>query len=206
MPPNLANHLSKFTDRKYNRETQITEFSKEITASSITAATGEFSEIIKNYKCNKNNILKHEACRTESRENRSIKQSSKEMYLTSNIDQSDHTTLESLRNTLVFNASSGRNLDEDDKIMLQQLNEANSTKNENNAEIESNAVIELQNVPKTGYLSVKTNSKKDSTHLTYPERIVIPKEKLRKDCVYKLYDCYYDSDGLFLYRVPGMEK
>lgn len=44
-----------------------------------------------------------------------------------------------------------------------------------------------------------------SIHLQYPEQITIPKSKWREGGTYKAGDCYYDDDGHFLYRVPGMK-
>ncbi|KAF4532964.1 hypothetical protein B566_EDAN000652 [Ephemera danica] len=38
----------------------------------------------------------------------------------------------------------------------------------------------------------------------YPERIRIPEEKWQEGATYKVGDVYYDSDGEFLYRVPGL--
>lgn len=45
---------------------------------------------------------------------------------------------------------------------------------------------------------------KDVSHLIYPGKITIPPDIYKKGCTYKLNDCYYNSDGNFLYRVPGM--
>ena len=38
-----------------------------------------------------------------------------------------------------------------------------------------------------------------------PERIRVPANKWQKGCTFKIGDCYYDDDGEFLYRVPGMK-
>lgn len=40
----------------------------------------------------------------------------------------------------------------------------------------------------------------------YPKRIFIPKNKRKYGALYKVNDCYYTSDGLFLYRVPGLNQ
>ncbi|KAL0270768.1 UNVERIFIED_CONTAM: hypothetical protein PYX00_008066 [Menopon gallinae] len=47
-----------------------------------------------------------------------------------------------------------------------------------------------------------------STFFTYdyPEKITIPKEQRIKGKTYRVKDCYYDDDGTFLYRVPGMAR
>lgn len=38
-----------------------------------------------------------------------------------------------------------------------------------------------------------------------PDRIRVPANKWQKGCTFKIGDCYYDDDGGFLYRVPGMK-
>lgn len=38
----------------------------------------------------------------------------------------------------------------------------------------------------------------------YPNKIEIPEDKYVKGCLYKVKDCFYDDDGKFLYRVPGL--
>jgi len=40
----------------------------------------------------------------------------------------------------------------------------------------------------------------------YPEKIEIPKEKRGSGMTFRVSDCFYDDDGQFLYRVPGMVK
>ncbi|XP_012256489.2 uncharacterized protein LOC105686355 [Athalia rosae] len=53
---------------------------------------------------------------------------------------------------------------------------------------------------------VKERKNKVSDELEhYPETIVIPKRQRSKEKVYRLRDCYYDYDGEFLYRVPGLD-
>lgn len=36
------------------------------------------------------------------------------------------------------------------------------------------------------------------------EKIYIPRKMYKKGKIYKLYDCFYDDDGMLLYRVPGL--
>ena len=36
------------------------------------------------------------------------------------------------------------------------------------------------------------------------EQIFVPKELYKKGGTFRVNDCYYDDDGEFLYRVPGM--
>ena len=56
-------------------------------------------------------------------------------------------------------------------------------------------------------VSIKQTGKQDIIHFsdsTYPNKIEIPKDKYVKGCLYKVKDCFYDDDGMFLYRVPGL--
>ncbi|XP_059487757.1 putative neugrin-like protein DDB_G0288135 [Neocloeon triangulifer] len=53
----------------------------------------------------------------------------------------------------------------------------------------------LTNMPKT-----------DEEVHSYEETIVIPKHKFKEGATYRVKDCYYHSDGTFLYRVPGMDQ
>lgn len=39
----------------------------------------------------------------------------------------------------------------------------------------------------------------------YPDYIKIPKNKFKHGMTYRIKDCYYDDDGEFLYRVPGLK-
>lgn len=201
LPVVLTNHLQKFTSRNYNQcINNIVLPSIEIKPK-VQGVHGEFSEIIKSYERLKTKHTGEEE-RSETKQEVNTKKPAKEMYLISNVTQNNHTTLDSLKTSLRTNASLGEEITEDDKILLRPTDDTSIITNE----IPKNSIIDLKDVSKTTYLSTSSNSVKDDKHLIYPERITIPKDKLRDGCTYKLYDCYYDSDGLFLYRVPGMEK
>ena len=43
-----------------------------------------------------------------------------------------------------------------------------------------------------------------TTSWSYPEKIKVPSANRGTNVIYKVKDCYYDSNGDFLYRVPGM--
>ncbi|XP_046621235.1 uncharacterized protein LOC124305660 [Neodiprion virginianus] len=52
---------------------------------------------------------------------------------------------------------------------------------------------------------VKVWEKKVIRDEHYSEVIKIPKDKYKKGKLYKIRDCFYDDDGEFLYRVPGLK-
>lgn len=49
-----------------------------------------------------------------------------------------------------------------------------------------------------------SNYKNDSFSVKIPNRIHIPKSKVKIGYLYKVNDCFYSHDGFFLYRVPGI--
>lgn len=70
---------------------------------------------------------------------------------------------------------------------------------------ETNLFNSLSKISK--YETKTVSMKKNDDSLTTSEirdRVVIPKRLFKKGATYKLYDCFYDDDGEFLYRVPGM--
>lgn len=41
--------------------------------------------------------------------------------------------------------------------------------------------------------------------MEYKERVYIPRKVYKRGATYKISDCFYDDDGEFLYRVPGLD-
>lgn len=71
---------------------------------------------------------------------------------------------------------------------------------------ESESVItrsENENVSLDTYVKER-NSYMDAD-FNYTKRIKIPKNVYKKGMTYRIRDCYYDYDGEFLYRVPGLK-
>ena len=44
------------------------------------------------------------------------------------------------------------------------------------------------------------------TNFDYAKRIKIPKNAFKEGMTYRIKDCYYDDDGEFLYRIPGLRS
>lgn len=85
-----------------------------------------------------------------------------------------------------------------EKIMVESGSEITLTQEELTKIVQTR---HKQSDNKVGFVQ-KTS--KDVSHLIYPGKITIPPDIYKKGCTYKLNDCYYNSDGNFLYRVPGM--
>lgn len=67
-------------------------------------------------------------------------------------------------------------------------------------DISSSKRIEKYNLKTASSL---TTANKDVS-IPFRPRIVIPKQLRKSGSVYKLYDCFYDDRGEFMYRVPGL--
>lgn len=103
----------------------------------------------------------------------------------------------------------------DSNIMPSNSVELTSSRVEDIANIKEtteNKVIDLTSVDKNSNQIQKYASKKSGLTTSKKEilpkiqhRIQIPKRLHKKYAVYKLYDCFYDDKGIFMYRVPGLE-
>lgn len=66
------------------------------------------------------------------------------------------------------------------------------------------AVIEADLQENTGVISRKEVSTFIDTMNEYPLAIRIPKQAWKEGHMYKVKDCFYDDQGDFLFRVPGL--
>ncbi|XP_015603532.1 uncharacterized protein LOC107271719 [Cephus cinctus] len=70
----------------------------------------------------------------------------------------------------------------------------------------NNDSANLNNVVETMETHVKEWISKVEEEEEIPGYINIPKKKFKEGMIYRVKDCYYDDDGEFLYRVPGLEN
>lgn len=206
LPDKLREHLKKFSDRSLNFK-PIKMPGKVEVVQKLNIPT-EFSDIITNYK-----KLKMESTNEKSEESERIKENYIERSLNvigqtstnatrSKIGQKN-VTLQELREKIQSEVISGKEIPLDEKILLDNFKnrEPKHTIRTLQSEEVNNIIAETK-YNTSHNLTKKTE--KDYRHLIYPEKILIPKNKLKYGNTYKLNDCYYDSDGIFLYRVPGM--
>lgn len=74
------------------------------------------------------------------------------------------------------------------------LNEANK--------FDANKYVQKYN---TRTVTIKEFDKEQIQIQEIKDRIYIPRKAYKRGAVYKLNDCFYDDDGEFLYRVPGLD-
>ncbi|KAJ8883849.1 hypothetical protein PR048_015704 [Dryococelus australis] len=189
--PDLKAHVSKFTPRR----DLITSEAETTTAVAIPqkprGKVPEFSNIIKQYKdlLEENGEIKNEICESFS---------SKEKYVPYNIESSlgakkkHHFTLNEYRG----NHTS--------KCELNEVQESNEPGNEV-IQLEATSMLKFRpkNISVKKHASVM-NQLKILNDDNIVDKIKIPKNKWQAGATYRVKDCYYDDDGRFLYRVPGM--
>lgn len=203
IPENLKEHLKKFSDRSLIFKPF--EVPAKIEVVKKPNIPTEFSEIITSYENMINNTKKIEATAIaeEGKTKKQvdiIEQNARKIKPNVKIT---NVTLEELRNEIKSGIISGKEIGIDDKIILDHSKEKEGDTNIVQLDsVEMNNIIEKTKYQSNDELTKKTE--RDYSHLIYPERIIIPKNKWKHGCTYKVNDCFYDSDGTFLYRVPGM--
>lgn len=212
IPEELKVHLRKFSDRTLNFKPFVAnENTLQIVNDNKENKGGEFFEIIASYQRLKN----EKEGKDESNNQGQIKsETNKEIgpeQLTerSNIFNRGNKgliTFKKLQSNISSAAAKGYEISLHDELILKST-KLSSGENSNQIELqpkEISAIVETKhqtNYDKVGFVKKTT---RDMSHLIYPEKITIPEKYYKVGHTYKLNDCYYDSDGEFLYRVPGM--
>ncbi|XP_028132357.2 uncharacterized protein LOC114327848 [Diabrotica virgifera virgifera] len=204
LPPDLVEHLNKFTNRKVN--VQLENKKKEIV--NKPKIQSEFSEIITGYQRLKNKVdtEKDEVVEVNLSKNFKSRESlEKNTYLPikkEDIKDKRPITLTQLKDNIERKASRGLGLSaEEENIYVNTHQQEEDVVVLNKEDV---SVIPENKYTNNAGCSLTVKTEKDYSHLIYPEKIVIPKKLIKKGYTYRLNDCYYDYDGEFLYRVPGM--
>lgn len=93
-------------------------------------------------------------------------------------------------------------IEEDTSPKILQRSEKDITISRKNRDRDFNISV-VENVVDT---SIKVWKKKVDTELNYAKPIKIAKHLYKPGMTYRISDCYYDDDGEFLYRVPGVHS
>ncbi|XP_066146604.1 neugrin [Euwallacea fornicatus] len=202
LPEDLKEHLNKFSNRR------LTLHSNFITSPTISIGPkkgGEFSEIITSYQNLKHNTNDRVSIENENSEDRDkLHVTLNQTYKTKS--RSQEITLRELEKDVAKKAKKGQASPEE-RLIIEQSGFNKVT--QNNSQIIQLKPDEKNLVKYRGRKSEVTLTEKktrDVSHLIYVEKIKIPSDIYKKGYTYKMKDCFYDSDGLFLYRVPGMTQ
>lgn len=186
LSPELKSHLVKFSTRKRNLDYDFREY-QEVVTKMEKPKFSEFSSIINSYEELKNKTIPPKSI--EHKEE-NINDSSTTPY------GIKHVTLKLLQST--------QNV-EKKPVEKPQVKDVSDIALKKLFHGDKNTVKNKLNVSNSSSLVVNNKcGTKETDIMSYPEKIIIPKDKHRKGSTYKINDCYYDDDGEFLYRVPGM--
>ncbi|CAH1971637.1 unnamed protein product [Acanthoscelides obtectus] len=211
LPGELTEHLNKFSNRSlnFNPSTLSQQNIKEVLIEKKTLASNEFSDIITSYEALKQKNKKIEESINVDMDQLNIKpdpDNPDSGIIGKVTNKNSLVTFKELQRNIEHKANRGKKVDEDEKLILKSLETHSSAQEIVTQVLRPEDVVAIsKNKYKSSGGSLVKKSERDYSHLIYPERIVIPKDKVKKHCIYKLNDCYYDHDGYFLYRVPGME-
>ncbi|KAJ8910075.1 hypothetical protein NQ315_012852 [Exocentrus adspersus] len=197
LPQELIDHLNKFTNRDLHLKSYQVHPVKDDVVASTKLESAQFLEIISSYRELKTSNRMHELTKQVNTE------ASNNMCSDLEVDQNkinnDPITLHQLQKTIESNLHSGKGLSEDDKLLVKTANPQ--------VDINETNQIHLEDIIDDKYEtneSVLLENRYCYNHLIYPQKIVIPKNLRKIGYIYKLNDCYYDHEGYFLYRVPGI--
>lgn len=193
--------MKKFSDRSLNFKTF--NIPEKIVVEKKPLISTEFSDIITSYEklknqskdgIDKSSDMKHNLIESDIFEEKNEEKLPK--------TNRKNITLQQLKQNIQNQVVKGEELQVEDKIILDGIKEETE---HNVVEIEKEQIKSILSQPKFQAAGgITKNTQRDYSHLMYPHKIMIPKKIFKQGYTYKLNDCYYDSDGRFLYRVPGM--
>ncbi|CAH1372957.1 unnamed protein product [Tenebrio molitor] len=199
LPQELIEHLNKFTNRELNFKPFVLPQSQlNIVKYQNSKIKPDFSEIISSYeKLTKGTFTKQNIQTTDT----VAKPPPNETYMESSEYSKKSITFEQLQMKLSSKFESGREVSEEESRIVHAV-KLDENKNEN---VKTDLIdLKQDKYQTTSPVQYFKKTERDYAHLNYPEKISIPKAIVKKGYIYKLNDCYYDDDGEFLYRVPGM--
>ncbi|XP_077283535.1 uncharacterized protein LOC143909416 isoform X2 [Arctopsyche grandis] len=205
--PGLRRQFLKFSKRNIPPRSQK-DIEETLKLSAESKPIGEFSQLIDGYRNEAEEMYKKNIL-SKIETPKAIESKLHEEYdsdITETDKNSKHSnkiiTLESLRENIMLNVENNEEIELEDKYLI-----APDTKSKDlsNVNLEGNSLYETDTDMKLPQ-KFKEKIDKEMELMDYMKRIRIPKKAYKKGTTYKVNDCYYDSDGQFLYRVPGMTE
>ncbi|KOC62301.1 hypothetical protein WH47_04059 [Habropoda laboriosa] len=185
---NLKEHLMKFKNRTISltdRETLVNKFvAPKMEFPKPTSSF--FSSIVQSV--DKKQVINNEQ----------LKSSEKSL-------NKECKNLEDVSFNVLNSTAKYTNVQEKDIGIVKNLSSESSTIVKKNR-IESKVATEMNAEHVSLDTFVKDRSSYMDTDVNYIKRLKIPKNSYKKGMTYRVNDCYYDDDGEFLYRIPGMRS
>lgn len=218
LPKDLIAHLKKFSNRPEKVSDEVHDLSTQRTKPTVNVITPgktEFRNIIRDYKSKLKAITSGQsdvitgkngteteviAARNREFFSKNVSRDNENQMCTLNKNiriSRKEVSLDQLRNNLLQNS---HKLRFNEKLFLNQLSQKTEEINSSLKPVEVTSI-------ESSYTKFKTSevvSYEAPRLISYPNKIRIPKNKWKRDATYKLNDCFYDSNGYFLYRVIGL--
>ncbi|TMW50146.1 hypothetical protein DOY81_004771 [Sarcophaga bullata] len=204
MSTELQNHLEKFADRSPADLKLLQDPTKALPKKQWQKPiSNEFSSLL-TLQSARDQIKESSALTTGDKPENINQQHSDDTYLLGKIENKKPMTMKELRDSL---AQSNSNLESNTLIKepTHEINHINDTGivKGNLDSLKLRSLDYTEKFATTEIVINESDSKKYGISAT-KERIHIPRKLWRKGFTYRVYDSYYDDDGEFLYRIPGM--
>lgn len=189
----FAEHLNKFVHRNFQEVQKPKVEYKRLYEIQPLSEEGEFSRIITSCKKYNAGTERHgmqqigEGQQTTHVPDISVKAPDKDMFIMGKITDRRPRTFREMKQFLPSESES-------------------SASDESNVAEKPETPHQILNIKKYETAVTLSDSNHNSKYVETdrPEFVKIPKKLYKKGATYQLDDCFYDDDGEFLYRVPGM--
>lgn len=201
--PELKEHLKKFSGRTLQTNVFRSKVTSVVSAPNESTPREDFVKILTSCKKHKQrNAVQPED--TDSIGLSEIPTSQDDTFLLGKVKRTKPLMFREL-DVAVDNSPSAKN--EKRSIHNPFVNPRQSIEDESSERPPSHLTLTAQDfVPKYEMTTTQPSESefRKLTMVAIRDYIKIPKHMWKEGATYKLNDCYYDHDGEFLYRVPGM--
>lgn len=131
-------------------------------------------------------------------------QEEKEVLLSTYRKHIESTNLEDINSNMLDNATKHVIKHEEKNSVTRNASNENTlvVKNETQYKVIAETYVEHKDLD----TYVKERISFMDTNFDYAKGIKIPKNAFKEGMTYRIKDCYYDDDGEFLYRIPGLRS
>ncbi|XP_037813871.1 uncharacterized protein LOC119605003 [Lucilia sericata] len=205
----LYEHLKKFVDRETNNFHILHDPTQSFQKRQWQKPkSNEFFSIISSLRPKTNEQVNTTALTDgKTKEKRAaIDGGDSDTYLLGEIQNKKPMTIHQLKSSNMSNKSLQDNSKSLDQLAAQKLKNTSGTGIIKDKDTTSSTIAEFDYTEKfvSNEIVINEVDRKRYGMSTTKERIHIPRKLWRKGATYRANDCYYDDDGEFLYRVPGM--
>ncbi|XP_073826383.1 uncharacterized protein [Musca autumnalis] len=189
IPKELDSHLRKFSHRRLETPSESNSVALAKTEESSPIST-EFSSLISGKKSRPKTVP------AKNVKKQSVKDMQEETFLLDRVVNRNYMRVSDIKDLQGIQTSQGS---ETNPAVATTKNEAETTSEKNFLD-----ALSMTHKFTSNEVEISENDKQLFEMSKVKSRIHIPRKIYRKGATYRVDDTYYDDDGEFLYRVPGM--